>query len=140
MAQPVSILDLIYELESSSGKNPKAYKPNEYGALGGYQLRPGAFADLRRAHPKKWGAQKFENVAMNDGLARQAANDYIQLISQYLVQQNVVPTRDALLAGYHSGMGNTARGTIGPKGMKYLSRTKALAGVSPEYTAPPVGR
>lgn len=128
-----NILNLIYELESSSGKNKKAYTPNEVGALGGYQLTPGAFQDLQGTFGKKWVGKDFNKVAINDNLAREAAADYLKIISAHLVNNGMAPTRDALLIGYHSGMGNAAKGNIGPRGMQYLSRAKALGGFSQEY-------
>lgn len=122
-----NILDLIYALESSSGKNKAAYKPNSYGALGGYQIRPGAFEDIKRINPQ-WRDMSFEDVAMDDDLSRQAANDYMKVIQLHLVSQGIAPTMEALLSSYHGGMGNTARGTTGPNTQEYVSRARVMRG------------
>lgn len=120
-------LNVIYELESSSGRNRKAYTPNQYGAVGGYQLTPAAFTDVQRFKPSVWGKMKFNDVAVNDALAREAARDYIDVLGRQLRALDIVPTVDNLLAAYHSGAGNVGR--LGPEGRNYVARSRALAGV-----------
>ena len=134
MEQPVkpgmtNILDIIFELESTSGTNKKAYVPNEEGALGGYQLKPGAFEDIQRVFPERWAKQKFNAVAKNDVLAREAASDYLQVIKMHYGNNNLAPTVEALLAGYHSGMGNVVKGNIGEKGLEYIEKANILRGI-----------
>jgi hypothetical protein len=133
MAYNTNILDLIYELESSSGKNKKAYVENSVGALGGYQVTRKAYIDLQNLPKSRWKGIPFERAMMNDNIARQAAQDYLGIIHNHLVSNKVAPTRDALLAAYHSGMGNAVKGKLGPQGHQYLARAKALAGMPPEY-------
>ena len=133
ITQPVqqgmtNILDIIFELESSSGANKKAYTPNNVGALGGYQLRPDAFKDIQRVFPEKWAKKSFKTVAKNDLIARKAASDYVNVIQMHLSNNNIAPTMDALLAGYHSGMGNVVKGNIGKEGLNYLKKASVLRG------------
>ena len=134
MTQPVqqgmtNILDIIFELESTSGTNKKAYTPNEEGALGGYQLKPGAFLDIKRVFKSKWADKGFESVAKNDILAREAASDYLKVIKMEYSRFNLAPTMEALLAGYHSGMGNVLKGNIGQKGLDYVAKANVLRGI-----------
>lgn len=120
-------LDLIYALESSQGRNKQAYTQDKYGALGAYQLQPPAYLDVQRHFPDKWGKLSFKEVAMNDKLSRQAAGDYLTIISEYLASKGVAPTREALLAGYQAGMGNVVRGkATGPRTMQYLKRAESI--------------
>lgn len=134
LTQPVqkgmtNILDIIFELESSSGTSKKAYTPNKEGALGGYQLKPGAFLDIQRVFPERWAKKKFGTVAKNDMLAREAAGDYIKVIGMEFSRFNLAPTMEALLAGYHSGMGNVLKGNIGQKGLDYVAKANVLRGI-----------
>ena len=76
------LLNIIYELESSSGKNKDAYKKNAVGALGGYQMRDITFNDLQKVMPDKWGKTKFNEVMNNDQLSRVAASDYVDWIEK----------------------------------------------------------
>jgi len=131
---PTNILDYIYDLESSRGTDPKRLVPNEEGALGSYQIRPGAFSDIQRNYKSKWADKDFETVALDDTQAREAANDYLKVIAQHYINQGLAPTFDALLAGYHGGMGtvagvkakNQAPRTVGPKTGDYLNKAHRL--------------
>ena len=120
------LLDMIFQLESSSGTDPKRLVENEEGALGSYQLKRGAIKDIQRVYKSKWAGKSFRDIALDDDLARQAANDYLSVIRMHLQNNRVAPTLPALLAGYHSGMGNTVAGNIGTKGLDYLSKANAL--------------
>lgn len=119
----IDLLDAIYELESSSGKNPKAYVMNKVGALGGYQMRKSTYeGDLQKMYPSKWASVPFEKAMKNDIVAREAANDYLSLLNRYLTSFDVVPSEDTLLAAYHQGAGNVAKGNIGPIGKEYVQK------------------
>jgi len=120
------LLDSIWQVESSKGTNPKRLEPNEAGALGDYQLKPGAVQDVRRVYPSKYADKSFEEIALDPITSREAANDYLSIIQMHLRNKNIAPTLEALSTGYHSGMGNVARGTIGPKGLNYWTRIQAL--------------
>jgi soluble lytic murein transglycosylase-like protein len=124
------LTDVIYQLESSGGKNKRAYKSNKYGALGGYQLTPGAYTEIQRYNPKVWGDQPFEQVALNDTTANQAASDYLFILAKQLENSGITPTNENLLAAYHSGVGNVKKG-LGPLGRRYVSDARALAGLKP---------
>ena len=126
--QNMGILDTIFQIESSGGTDPARLKPNSEGALGSYQLKPGAIEDLQRVYSSKYGGKTFEEIALDDKLARNAAEDYLAIISMHLANNNIAPTTGALLAGYHSGMGNVVKGNIGEKGLDYLSKARALMG------------
>lgn len=127
------LTDVIYQLESSAGKNKKAYVPNQYGALGGFQLTPGAYVEIQKLDPR-WRNMSFKDVAVNDSLAREAASDYLTVLFKQLEAAKAPLTNTNLLAAYHSGARNVARGTLGPYGRDYVSRARALAGVRPEET------
>ena len=124
------ILNLVYALESSSGNNKNAYKENKDGALGGYQILRSTYeGDLQRRFPDKWGKLSFEEAMSDDNIAREAANDYLGIISDYLLRKGMAPTTDALLASYHSGMGNVAKGKpLGKRGREYLEKSRILGG------------
>ena len=120
-------LDTIFQLESSAGTDPKRLKPNKYGALGSYQLTPPAFEDLQTNFPEKYKDKKFDEVALDDNQARDAAGDYVSLIRKRLVKKNIAPTRNAILAGYHSGVGNLGVGKRpGPEEIKYINKADEL--------------
>jgi len=129
------ILDLIHQLESSGGKDKRAKVSNWAGALGEYQLTPVAFKDLQDKLPEKWRGYTFAEVALDSKLAREAAGDYVNLITNYLLNYGIAPTRDAVLAAYHSGAKTVAKGKLGPEGLRYLERARALTGSPPEETA-----
>ena len=117
------ILDAIFSNESNFGTNLKAYKPNSVGALGGYQMRKKTYeGDLQFLFPNKWGTIPFARAMMSDSLAREATNDYMQVLSDQLVYYNVAPSEEALLAAYHSGAKNVALGNIGPRGRAYVKK------------------
>lgn len=120
MSNYEELLDIIFHLESSSGKNRKAYVPNAVGALGGYQITQPAFKDIQKAHPDFWGKLNFKDVALDDTLARKAASDILSINSQYLSKMGVAPSEDSLLGAYHSGAGNVASNTMGPFGRRYV--------------------
>lgn len=124
------LTDNIYQLESSSGQNRDAYIPNSVGALGGYQLTPNAFKDVQTYNPKVWGKMRFNDVATNDALAREAASEYLGILSRQLEALNVPLDNTNLMAAYHSGAGNVKKG-LGPQGLLYQTRARALAGVKP---------
>ena len=122
-----NILDLIYELESSSGQNKNAYKINVKGALGGYQLRAIAIKDIQQEFPEKWGGKSFKEIAMDDDTAREATGDYIKLIGRRLSYRNIAPTEDALLASFHSGMSAVIKNKpLGIEGKNYLKKAQEL--------------
>jgi len=120
------LLDSIWQVESSKGTNPARLEPNASGALGDYQLKPEAVQDIRRVFPSKYSDKSFEEIALDPVMARGAANDYLSVIQMHLRNKNIAPTLEALSTGYHSGMGNVARGTIGPKGLDYWTKIQAL--------------
>ena len=112
------LLDLIFELESSSGKNKKAYIPNpKSGALGGYQIKLGAFQSIQKMFPDKWGNKKFKSVALDDKQARDAAGDVLKFNAVSLANDyGIASTREAMLASYNqrprikaSGVGGRSR-------------------------------
>lgn len=125
------LTNTIYQLESSAGKNKKAYTPNQYGALGGFQITPGAYEMVQRFNPE-WKGQSFSTVAKDDNLARKAATDYLMVLSRELERLNIPLTNTNLLAAYHSGPGNV--NSLGPYGQDYVSKARALAGVQPGET------
>ena len=116
------ILDTIFELESSQGRNKKAYKANSVGALGGYQITPLTWKDLLQEMPTKWGKANYAKVVTDNALARLAATDILQIKSDRLSRNGIMPSEDNLLLAYHSGEGNVLQGSIGPEGQKYLQR------------------
>jgi len=120
MSNYEELLDAIYSLESSSGKNRKAYRPNSEGALGGYQLTPIGWKDLQNNFPSTWGKLEFSKVALDDKVARKAASDLLSVNAGYLRHYGVPPTEDSLLAAYHSGAQNVATKNLGPKGLAYI--------------------
>lgn len=126
-----NLLDIIYQLESSAGQNRRAYKPNKYGALGGYQLTPGAYQEVQKWLPEVWRGKSFNEVATNDKLAREAASQYTDVLNQQLLAKKANVTNAMILAAYHSGAGNAARNTLGPYGRDYVAKARALAGVKP---------
>ena len=127
----LNILDTIYELESSAGTNKAAYKENTQGALGGYQLKRGAIKDIQRVFPSKWKGKSFTDITMKDDVAREAASDYLKVISMHLINKGMTPTMDALLASYHSGMGTVGKGRgLGEEGIEYLEKAKRLREVA----------
>lgn len=124
-----NLLDSIFMLESSEGRNKRAYRTNSVGALGGYQLTPAAFAEIQKLKPQ-WKGQRFDVVARNDALAREAASDYLFVLTKQLENKGIPLNNANLLAAYHSGAGNVRKG-LGPYGRKYVSDARALAGVQP---------
>ena len=117
-----ALLNSIHELESSAGKNPKAYIEDKYGSYGEYRIRRNTYKDLQKAFPNKYGTKPFL-VAMQDPVvARDAAKDYLGIIKNYLVQKNVKPSAGMLLASYNGGMGNAARGTLTSEALSYANR------------------
>lgn len=102
------LLDLIFELESSSGRDKKAYIPNpKSGALGGYQMKLGAFKAIQGMFPEKWKDKKFKDVALDDKQSRDAAGDYIKFNMVSLGNDYGVAARgtDILLGAYKEGAG-----------------------------------
>lgn len=116
------LLDAIFELESSSGRNPKAYFPDKFGSLGGYQMRESTFGDLQRIFPSKWGKVEFKKAMLDNNTARMAASDYVNVIQNFLSQRGVPPTADNLLAAYNAGMGNVVKKKVSPEGQLYAKR------------------
>ena len=121
-----SVLDTIHQLESSGGKDKSASVINKEGAKGDFQIHRGAFKDVQRALPKKWGEYKWDEVTGDSRLSRSAAGDYLNVISNYFKSKGVAPTVDHLLLGYNQGMGITAGGKITKAGMRYLQRAHEL--------------
>jgi len=118
----INILDMIHYLESRYGKDKSAYKPNpKSGALGPYQLKRGAWEDIQRVFPDKWKGLKFEEALIDDNLAREAASDYLKVISMHFRNFNIPITTASLLAGYKAGMGTVVKGEgMNEEGIKYL--------------------
>lgn len=110
-----ALLDAIYENESSSGRNKKAYSPDKFGSLGGYQMRDVTFNDLKRIYPSKYANADFNKFMMDDNLAREAAKDHISVIQNYLTGKGIDPTVADLLASYNMGMGAVAKRKALPK-------------------------
>lgn len=120
MPQQWGLLDIIHQLESSGGTNPKARIANEVGALGDYQMRPAAFKDIQRMFPERWKRKKFEEVMLGQD-AREAAGDYLEFLSVSLANDyGIAPNADALLGAYHSGPGNLKK--LGPAGLDYMNK------------------
>lgn len=128
MSNDMDILDVIFNLESSAGTNKRAYKSNKYGALGGYQIRPDAYKDVQRVFKSKWEGKDFNSVGMSNELSREAASDYLKVISMFYKNNKIPITEDNLLLGYHSGMGNVAKGNIGKDGVGYIAKAHKLRG------------
>jgi hypothetical protein len=124
------ILGTIYEMESSSGKNKKAYVENADHALGGYQLTRGAFNAVQKADPGRWNNATFEQVAMNDKISQDAAWDYLVLLSQEIERRKLPLTNANLLRAYRKGVQS---GIVTPTqaAIDYEARAKALAGIQP---------
>ena len=117
-----ALLDSVHELESSSGRNPKAYIEDKFGSYGEYRIRRETYKDLQRLFPEKYGSKSFIVAMDNPKFAREAAKDYLGVIKGYLEQKNVKPSAGMLLASYNGGMGNVARGTMTPEAMTYANR------------------
>ena len=120
------VVDIIHQLESSGGTDKRASKENKEGAKGEFQIHRGAFSDVQKALPKKWGGYKWDEVTSDSRLSKSAAGDYLNVISNYFKSKGVQPTVDHLLLGYNQGMGATARGKITKGGISYLAKAHAL--------------
>lgn len=120
------VIDVIHQLESSGGKDKSAGQENKEGAKGEYQIRRGAFQDVQKALPKKWNGYTWEEITGDSRLSRQAASDYLNIISNYYKSKGVQPTVDHLLLGYNQGMGNVVKGKIGKAGIEYVRRAHEL--------------
>lgn len=122
-----NMLDVTHEIESGSGTGDTS-TVNAEGALGEYQLiEDSSWAALQKHFPKKYGKKKFRDVALDPIQARDAANDYYQVLSLELANDyKVAPTAEAYGTAYHSGSKNVAKGTLGPHGQQYNSRLRAL--------------
>lgn len=99
------LLDLIFEIESSGGRDKSAYVPNpKSGALGGYQMKVAAFQDIQKLYPKKWKGKSFKDTMLNDTTAREASKDYLQFLELDLANTyKIAPTRETMLAAYNQG-------------------------------------
>ena len=117
-----ALLDSIHELESSSGRNPAAYKEDKWGSYGEYRIRRETYKDLQKAFPAKYGKLPFIKAMDNPAIARNAARDYLGIMKNYMNQNGVLPSAGMLLAGYNGGMGNVVRGTLTPEAITYANR------------------
>ena len=116
------ILDAVYNNESTSGMDKRAYRINSVGALGGYQIKRDTFKHIQQIAPSKWKKVPFEGAMMKDDVSREAASDYFSWLRQYLASHGIVPSEDTLLAAYHAGPGNVVNGKIGPKTRAYVEK------------------
>ena len=135
--QPIN-LDAIFSIESSSGKNKKAYQERSTGGpLGGYQISKIAFDDLQQKLPQSYKMKSWRETVLDDTSARQAASDYLNVvIPQYLIRLGIPPTPDNILAAYNYGIGNfknayRSKGALPKETRDYISkyntyRTNAL--------------
>lgn len=120
-----NLLDLTYELESSGGRDPDAYKVGKKGALGGYQMTEGAFNAVKKANPNRWGSTKFADLK-SDELGREAAGEYYDILTNELAGRGIAPTRMALLMNYHSG--GKSMMSLGKEGKAHMAKALALTG------------
>jgi len=129
------ILDLIYEAESSSGRDKKAYVPHpESGALGGYQIKRSAFRSIQKMFPDKWKDKTFKSVALDDKQAREAARDIfrfntVSFPNDYkVVFTSKEDVMDALVMAYKEGVGGVL--STDPEVVKrrkdYLNKIKSI--------------
>jgi len=121
-----AILDTIMDLESSGGTNPAALKQNSAGALGNYGMTPGKYEDVQRIFKDKWKGKDFKTVALDPKLSREAARDGLRVGALNLASLGVAPTANAVILEYHTGVGNVAKGNIGPLGKKYINDARRL--------------
>lgn len=96
-------LDKIHQIESSSGKDRNAFRPNKAGALGHFQFRKPTWDEMVRLMGKNWG---WETGAIDYNKSKQVADFYLnQRIPQMLNHYNIPDTIEARIGAYNWGIG-----------------------------------
>lgn len=125
-AQVARLSPAVEKVESSG--NPLAI--SSAGAIGTHQVMPDAMRDVLRSRGdnSKYTDEQLRQMAAQPGASKDFGEAYLGL----LLRQYGGDEQKALLA-YHSGMGNVAKGTIGPQGKAYNGLVdKALAALGPQ--------
>lgn len=103
-ASPSINLTKIYEIESSSGKNPSIKKPNKAGALGHFQFLKETWDECVSLMGKKWSWKKG---ALDFNKSKQVANFYFNKRIPDLLKSFQIPdTIETRLAAYNWGIGS----------------------------------
>ncbi|MBN1913721.1 MAG: lytic transglycosylase domain-containing protein [Candidatus Omnitrophica bacterium] len=121
------LIDAIIMAESSN--NPRAYNRISR-ARGLTQIRYIAWKDLKRHYRHKYKDLNYRKDIYNPAIAKEAAKDYLNILTKYLASCGIPLTHENLLAAYVWGPKNLAR--YGLKGLpesgkKYIARVKAIA-------------
>ena len=124
MAGPLDMIDLdkVKRIESQGSSQETLRTPNASGAVGAYQLTPPAWKDLQRVYPDKYGSKTLMDTAADEGLGRQASNDYFKVIKGYLKNYGMPETVENMLSAYSTGIGNVRKGIIPQETRDYLDK------------------
>ena len=100
-------LQIIYKMESSCGKNKKAFTPNSAGALGHFQFQKPTWDECIKLMKVNWD---WETGALDYNKSLQVADFYFnKRIPQMLNSFRLPVTIDTKLAGYCAGVGNVKK-------------------------------
>ena len=102
---PVNIdLSKIYKIESLSGKDPRAFKVNEAGALGHFQFLKGTWDQCVGAMGKNW---EWGTGALDYNKSKEVASYYFnRKIPSMLKDRSIPDTLETRLAAYNWGIGH----------------------------------
>lgn len=97
------LLNAIAYAESRGQKSPEnAIGDKKLGknrAVGKFQMRPIAYADVQRLHPEEFGGVSFEQLKGNADLQLQAGRQYLMDLEQHYGLSDF----DSLVAAYNAG-------------------------------------
>ena len=119
-------LNALIEVESSN--NPKAFNPSS-GARGLTQITPVAWQDLVAHYPDKYSQMNYEKDMFKPEVAKQAGNDYLNILMGYLRSKRMPITPENLAAGYNWGINNLAKFGLHnapPETKNYIAKIRKL--------------
>jgi soluble lytic murein transglycosylase-like protein len=119
----MDLLSALIQIESSG--NPNAFN-KATGARGLTQVTPIAWKDLQNHNPKTYGKLNYEKDIFKPEIAKQAANDYIKIITGYLKHYNLPTTTQNILWAYNAGIGNVRKNVMPEETRNYIKNITSL--------------
>lgn len=119
----MDLLSALIQIESAG--NPLAFNKGS-GARGLTQITPIAWKDLEQKKPNIYGKLDYEKDIFKPEVAKQAAKDYISIISGYLKHFNLPVTTQNILWAYNAGIGKVRKNIMPQETQDYIKNITAL--------------